>query len=123
MANSTILIVEDDESTSRLLKAILENEGYTLNMALDGNVASKLIEEMTPPLCVVLDIMLPFKSGRELLSQIRKKNDWQTVPVLMLSALSSEQEIVNALKNGANDYLLKPFGPGELVARIHRFQT
>lgn len=123
MADNTILVVEDDENTSHLLQAILESEGYTVRMALDGNEASQIIEEIRPPFCVVLDIMLPFKSGRELLSQIRKKNDWQTVPVLMLSALSSEQEIVNALKNGANDYLLKPFGPGELVARIHRFQT
>ncbi len=123
MANNTILVVEDDENTSHLLKAILESEGYTLHLALDGNGASEIIEKITPPFCVVLDIMLPFKSGRELLSQIRKKNDWKTVPVLMLSALSSEQEIVNALKNGANDYLLKPFGPGELVARIRRFQT
>lgn len=123
MTNNTILVVEDDEYTSHLLRAILESEGYTLHMALDGNEAAKLIEEITPPFCVVLDIMLPFKSGRELLKQIREKIDWKTVPVLMLSALSSEQEIVGALKNGANDYLLKPFGPGEFVARINRFKA
>lgn len=117
----TLLMAEDEEDTASLIKFLLERAGYHVVHAPDGHQAQQLIDTMTPPSLVLLDIMLPQLSGLQLLPYIRKKTEWQRVPVIMLTADSSEHDIQQALAAGANDYMVKPFNPRELTARLSRF--
>ena len=116
----TVLMVEDEEDTATLIKFVLEREGYRVVHAVDGQKAKTFIDEMDSPQLVLLDIMLPFLNGLKLVSYIRQKTGWQSVPILMLTADSSERDIQQALETGANDYMVKPFNPRELVARLQR---
>lgn len=116
----TILIVEDDEVTSYMLEFLLQREGYTVTKANDGKEALKLIENCKPFDIVLLDIMIPYINGFELVSHIRSQPAWEKTPVLMLSGKSQEKDIVKALDSGATDYIVKPFQPGEVLARIRK---
>src|SRR5688572_22193784 len=120
MTGKTAIIIEDDDHISYLLNFLLKKEGYVVNLATDGEKAMALIDSEDPPGVVVLDVMLPFHDGHELLKHLRAKPNWKSVPVLMLTAKSQEADIVRALEGGANDYLTKPFQPTELLARIKR---
>ena len=119
-ATSFALVVEDDEQIAYILRFILEREGFTVHVATDGRTALQLIETLPPPAIVTLDVMLPHADGYELLHAVRKKAGWQDVPVLLLTARSQEHDIVRALGAGANDYMVKPFKPDELRARVRR---
>jgi DNA-binding response OmpR family regulator len=114
------LVVEDDDQISFLLKFILEREGFDVKVARDGRQASQMIDEMAAPSVVTLDVMLPYADGFQILGQLRGKPGWNSVPVLMLTSKSQEKDIVRALDAGANDYIVKPFQPEELRARIKR---
>ena len=114
------LVVEDDDQIAFLLKFIMEREGYTVHLARDGKQALQLIDSLLPPAVVTLDVMLPYADGYELLGAIRKKPEWQAVPVLMLTSKSQEKDVVRALDAGASDFIVKPFKPDELRARIKR---
>ncbi len=114
------LVVEDDDQISYLLRFILEREGFRVELANDGRKAGELIEKLPPPALAMLDVMLPYVDGYQLLGAIRAKPDWQSVPVVMLTAKSQEKDIVRALDAGAADYVVKPFKPDELRARIKR---
>ena len=114
------VVVEDDEDIGRLLKFILEREGFAVTLITDGRAASARFESGNPSALVLLDVMLPYTSGYDLLAIIRGSAAWQAVPVLMLTAKSREADIVRALDAGANDYVTKPFQPAELKARIRR---
>lgn len=116
-----ILVIEDENDISTLLEFILEREGNRPVVARDGLEARKLIEEMDPPGLVLVDIMLPFVDGFELIGQIRSLEEWKDVPVIALSSKSQEKDIVRALENGANDYIVKPFRTGELLARVKNY--
>lgn len=115
-----ILMTEDDEEMRNLLRFFLEREGFTIVFATDGQEAQTMIDMMMPPKLVLLDIMLPYMSGFELIPYIKHRPGWEHVPILMLSARSDERDVVRALDAGANDYVTKPFKPNELVARIRR---
>ena len=117
----TLLMAEDEEDTASLLRFLLERSGYQVVHAADGHQAQQMIDTMAPPSLVLLDIMLPHVSGLQLLPYIRKKAEWQKVPIIMLTADSSEHDIQQALATGANDYMVKPFNPRELTARLSRF--
>lgn len=119
----TILMAEDEEGTVILLKFLLARGGYTVVHAADGQQAHTMIDEMPPPALVLLDIMLPYLNGLQLLARIRQKAEWQHVPIIMLTADSNERDIQRALAAGANDYMVKPFNPRELTARLQRFLT
>ncbi|MBC7839404.1 MAG: response regulator [Nitrospiraceae bacterium] len=106
-----------------LLKFILARGGYTVVHAADGQQAHTMIDEMPPPALVLLDIMLPYLNGLQLLAHIRQKAEWRQVPIIMLTADSNERDIQQALAAGANDYMVKPFNPRELTARLQRFLT
>jgi two-component system KDP operon response regulator KdpE len=109
-----ILVVDDEEQIRRALKSILSTRGYTLDMATTGGEA--LIKAIdTPPDLVVLDLMLPDRSGIEVCRELRT---WTTSPILILSVRSNEADKIKALDEGADDYLTKPFSAGELLARI-----
>lgn len=116
----TVLIVEDDEQIAFLLQFIVEREGFRVLLARDGRAAQKLIDESVPPALSMLDVMLPYVDGFQLIAHIRAKPAWRDSKILMLTAKSQEGEIVRALDAGANDYLVKPFQPNELKARIRR---
>lgn len=116
----TVLLAEDDEQMGGLLRFLLEREGYEVLLAADGRQALNMINEMSPPRLVLLDVMLPYTSGMQLLVQIRANAGWRTVPIIMLSADSNEGNVVRALDAGADDYVTKPFRPKELLARIRR---
>lgn len=116
----TVLVAEDDENISHLLSFMLKREKYLVHQARDGRQAKKFIENNPPPAMVLLDVMLPFFDGFALLGLLREQPAWKNTPVIMLTAKTQEQDIVRALSAGANDYVLKPFQPAELLARIKR---
>ena len=116
-----ILVVEDDDFCATLLRHIFEREGYAVEHVMDGKIARRFIEKRTPPDVVVLDYMLPYVSGFDLLQDIRSHADkWKDVPVVFLSARTSQQDIARVLDAGASDYVTKPFGIDELGARVRR---
>lgn len=120
-ATSSAVLVEDDEDTAQLLEFMLVREGFIVHMARDGREALSLIDSVKPPTIVLLDIMLPFISGFQLLQHIRKKTKWADTPIIMLTSKRDESVIVRAMESGASDYVIKPFNWGELIARIKRF--
>jgi DNA-binding response OmpR family regulator len=114
-------MVEDEEDTASLLKFLLERANYQVVHAKDGRQAQELITTISPPDIVLLDVMLPFLSGLQVLTLIRKREGWKKVPIVMLTADGSEHDIKRALESGANDYMIKPFNPRELTSRLKRF--
>ena len=109
-----VLIIEDDRNTSALVATYLEKEGFDTLQVHDGAEALVLAEK-TPPGFVILDIMLPGADGWEICCQLRQLSD---VPILMLSAREEEIDRVLGLSLGADDYVVKPFSPRELVERV-----
>lgn len=118
--SSLILIIEDDQSIRQLLEFMFQREGYETSTAADAREAEQTIAHGKVATLVVLDIMLPYADGFHLIATIRSNPEWQRVPIVMLTAKSSEQDIVKALEAGADDYILKPFQPMELMARAKR---
>ncbi len=110
----TILIIDDEDDIRNFLSVSLTNAGYKVQEARDGQEALKWVENRIPEL-VILDLGLPDQDGKSVLSAIR---GWSAVPVIILSARDQETEKVEALDIGADDYLIKPFGIAELLARI-----
>lgn len=118
----SILIVEDDENIAELLKFLMERQGYEVHLRTDGHTARTFVEAGTSlPCLVLLDVMLPFIDGFELVKLIRRRAGWGAVPIVMLTAKTMESDIVRALDAGANDYIVKPFQPNELMARVRRY--
>jgi len=113
-----ILIVEDDAPIARLMQMHIQASGHQVHCCTDGNTAIELLQEK-PWKLVVLDRMLPGKSGMQILRYIRRQGGEETMPVLMVTALGQTADRVQGLNEGADDYLAKPFEPEELVARVH----
>ncbi|MEK4746016.1 response regulator transcription factor [Niallia sp. FSL W8-0177] len=109
-----ILIVEDELAISMVLGAYLENAGYDVDYAYNGEEALRKLEEETPAL-ILLDIMMPYVDGWSVLSFIRKKS---ACPVIMLTALSDTEQKLKGFENGADDYITKPFVGEEVIARV-----
>ena len=110
----TILIAEDDHDIVELLRLYLENEGYHVLTAENGQVAMKLIQEHTVDLAVV-DIMMPMMNGYELIREIRQT---MNIPIIVLSAKAEDSDKIIGLRIGADEYMTKPFNPLEILARI-----
>lgn len=113
--NNRIIVIDDEPSVREVVKAYLEKDGYHVFTAENGSDGLALAERHEPAL-IVLDLMLPDVSGEEICDEIRARSD---VPILMLTAKASEEERISGLQSGADDYLVKPFSPRELVARVH----
>ncbi len=109
------LVVEDDRNTADLLRVYLEREGFDVLTAGDGESGAALAERRSPDI-VILDLMLPKLDGWEVCRRLRRKSD---VPVVMLTARGEEVDKVSGLTLGADDYVVKPFSPRELVARVN----
>jgi two-component system, OmpR family, KDP operon response regulator KdpE len=114
MNNPAILVIDDEVQIRRLLEITLESNHFSVESAETAKEGLRIAANHPPDL-VILDLGLPDESGHRVLQQLR---EWYTKPVIILSVQSSEEEIVKALDNGANDYLVKPFRTGELLARI-----
>ena len=110
----SILIVEDDKKTASLVELYLQREGFRTVVAPDGREALELAR-LHNPILVVLDLMLPFVDGWEVCRELRS---WSDVPIIMLTARGEEVDRISGLTLGADDYLVKPFSPRELVARV-----
>jgi len=121
-----VLVVEDDDHIAQVLRFMLERQGYRVTHLADGRAASGYIAgagsaEIALPDLVLLDVMLPYIDGFELVAQARARAEWAAVPIVMLTAKNTERDTVRALDAGANDFVIKPFQPNELLARVRRF--
>jgi two-component system KDP operon response regulator KdpE len=114
MNKASVLIIDDEAQIRKLLTITLEANDYAVTEATTAKEGKALVASH-PPDVVLLDLGLPDENGHEVLKHLR---EWYTNPVIILSVQSSEEDIVKALDHGANDYLVKPFRTGELVARI-----
>ena len=114
MVKTCILVVDDEPGIVRFVRANLEDKGYRVLTAMDGSEALRKIEMELPDL-VILDIMMPKIDGFEVCRRLR---EWSQIPTIMLSARGDETDKVKCLDLGADDYLTKPFGTRELLARV-----
>lgn len=114
MANKTVLVVDDEPKITEVVKSYLEKGGYRAVCAYDGREALALFDQCCPVL-VVLDLMLPGLSGEHVCREIRKKS---RVPIVMLTAKTGEENMLEGLGIGADDYVTKPFSPRLLMAKI-----
>lgn len=114
MSGKRVLVVDDDVRTVELVKLYLSRDGYHVVTAYDGVEALRLAREARPDL-VILDLMLPDIYGLEVCRILRRESD---VPIIMLTARTTDQDKLTGLDAGADDYVTKPFSPGELAARV-----
>ena len=114
MTGKKILVVDDDPKTVELVKLYLERDGYSVVVAYDGLSALRVFREELPHL-VILDLMLPGIDGVEICRLLRSESD---VPIVMLTARTQDRDKMIGLDTGADDYVTKPFSPGELAARV-----
>jgi len=119
MGKPKVLICDDDPLLLKLIQYRLEAKGYEVIKAVDGVEALSAVMRERPNL-VVLDAMMPKTDGFEVLARIKGDPALALTPVIMLTARKGEQDIVSALEKGADDYLVKPFIPEELMARLSR---
>ncbi|MCE5270255.1 response regulator transcription factor [bacterium] len=117
MARKHVLLVEDDEDILELLRYNLSEEGYTVDGAVTGEEALRLIVTKLPDL-VILDLMLPGLDGMEVCKMIKRDPKTSHIPIVMLTAKSEDSDIVAGLELGADDYITKPFSPRVLIARV-----
>jgi two-component system, OmpR family, phosphate regulon response regulator PhoB len=113
-SGQTVLVVDDEPMVREVLTTYLERDGFEVTQAADGDEARDALGGATPDL-VVLDVMLPGASGLDLLGEIRRQGD---IPVILLTARADEADRVTGLELGADDYVVKPFSPREVAARV-----
>lgn len=109
-----ILIADDDKEICDLLEIYVKNEGFEVEKAYDGQEAVEKIYDLDID-CLILDVMMPKKSGLEVVKEVRQESQ---LPILMLSAKTADVDKIRGLANGADDYVVKPFNPLEVVARV-----
>lgn len=114
-----ILVAEDEKDIRRLVVFTLERAGYEILEAGDGREALRLATENLPNL-ILLDIMMPFMNGYEVCRKLRENPELKNTPIVLLSAKAQNYEIGEGLQAGANDYLIKPFIPRELAAKVKK---
>ena len=114
MNKFNVLLIEDEKNICNFISKTLSSQGYRVSCASTGNEALSLATSLCPDI-LLLDLGLPDMDGIEVIREIRT---WASIPIIVISARTQEQEKVLALDNGADDYITKPFGPSELMARI-----
>ncbi|MDZ7339554.1 MAG: response regulator [candidate division KSB1 bacterium] len=115
--DGTVYIIEDDPDAAEILRHNLVQEGFEVAVFSDGDDGLAAIEERPPDL-VLLDLMLPGRSGLEVARALRRNEETATLPIIMITARSEEADILHGLEQGADDYITKPFRPREVVARV-----
>lgn len=118
MKKRQILLVEDDDMLASLLNYRFKKDGYEVVLKNDGKQVKTWLNNSLPDI-IVSDIMMPYFSGIELVDYIRNKLK-STIPIILLSSASNEENILNAFKIGANDFISKPVNPSELLVRISK---
>ena len=116
---ATILVVDDDPVILQLLQVNFEMEGFAVITAADGQEGVDRTRAERPDV-IVSDVMMPRKSGLELVAELKADPDTATIPVLLLTAKAQQSDIADGLEKGADDYVTKPFEPLELVDRVNR---
>jgi CheY-like chemotaxis protein len=114
------LLIEDEQDTADLLKHVLEREGISVFQAKDGRQAATLIRTVRPPSLVLLDLVIPYVSGTEILRIIREHPDWKQIPIIVLSADTYRPDIEKALREGATAYVTKQEGSAGLLQAVKR---
>jgi len=114
MQTKRVLIIEDDADAADVLDAYLKREKYEVAIAADGLIGLEMVQRWKPDL-ILLDVMLPGMSGTEVLSAVRRKSN---TPVIMVTAMGDLPDKIGALRYGADDYVVNPYNPGEIVARV-----
>jgi DNA-binding response OmpR family regulator len=112
-----IVIADDEPSIVAALEFLLQRNGYEVHIARNGDEALKLVEACTPDL-VLLDVMMPARSGYEVCKRIREHADWRHIKIIMLSAKGRDTEVSKGLAIGADLYITKPFSTRDLMAKI-----
>jgi DNA-binding response OmpR family regulator len=113
-----VLIADDEPNIVTALEFLLERNGYEVYIARNGDAALKLVEQHRPDL-VLLDVMMPVKSGFEVCQRMRERADWRDIKIIMLTAKGRDVEMSKGLSLGADSYITKPFSTQELVAKIN----
>lgn len=114
-----IVLAEDDPQIARLTSFKLEKEGFEVIWEKDGGAAFESIKSNLPDL-VLLDIMMPVMNGYQVLKKMKEDDDIKNIPVIMLTAKGQERDVVTGIEMGAEDYIVKPFRPAELIVRIRK---
>ena len=114
-----VLSIEDDAAMGQFLKAVFATQGFTVDLATDGREGLALARRRRPDL-VILDLLMPYKHGFEVLRELKEDAATRAVPVIILSSNNREEDIVKALNAGADDFVVKPFRARELVARVRK---
>ena len=117
MTGALVYLVEDEPAQVEVLSYNLTREAFQVVVARDGERALLLVEEMVPDL-IILDWMLPDISGIEICRQLRAKPNTKRIPILMLTARGEESDRIRGLETGADDYVVKPYSPSEIIARV-----
>jgi len=115
----TILVAEDDPVTRRFVVSLLEERGYEVLVAEDGEHAVSLAVSATPDL-IVSDLVMPYRDGYEVLRAIRNDDRVKKLPVMILSMRDREEDIVRGFESGADEYVVKPFNAREFLARVRK---
>ena len=113
-----VLIADDEPNIVAALEYLLERNGYQVHVARNGDEALSLIERHRPDL-VLLDVMMPQRSGYDVCQRVREREDWRHIKIVMLSAKGRDVEVNKGLSLGADEYITKPFSTRELVAKIN----
>jgi DNA-binding response OmpR family regulator len=113
----TILVAEDQHTILNLIQFKLKNSGFNVIVVEDGLSALEKAKTIRPDM-ILLDVMMPLMTGFEVLAALKKETATKDIPVLIITAQTREEEVIKGLELGADDYILKPFSPNELVARI-----
>jgi DNA-binding response OmpR family regulator len=115
-----VIVDQANEPASYLMRCLLEHAGFAVTARPAGRDAIATLESMEPVDLVLLDLMLPYVSGYQVLIEARKNTKWLKVPIIVVTARTLEMDAVRALETGANDFVRKPFRPDELIARVRR---
>jgi DNA-binding response OmpR family regulator len=114
-----ILVADDDNTIRRFIVTLLSDRGYEIHEAADGEQAFKTAERVKPDL-MLLDLIMPFRDGFDVLQDLKHAPETQEIPVIIMSVKDREDEIVKGFSMGAEDYVVKPFNSLELVARVKK---
>jgi DNA-binding response OmpR family regulator len=114
-----ILVADDNPQIAKLVALKLSMSGHEVTVVGDGLEAVGAFERSVPELCI-LDVMMPGISGLQVLKTLRQKPEFDKIPIVILTAIGEEKHVVQALRDGADEYVTKPFSPAELLARVER---
>ncbi|HEY7685927.1 MAG TPA: response regulator transcription factor [Gemmatimonadales bacterium] len=114
-----MLSIEDDAAMGQFLRAVFTVQGFAFDLANDGRLGLSLARERRPDL-VILDLLMPYKDGFEVLRELKQDPVTRPIPVIVLSSSSREEDMVKALNGGAEDFVTKPFRARELMARVRK---